>query len=93
MFRCYFCNQVTPPKTTRHSVVIETREKQYVTQRRESSRRGSRGREDRVQDRGGQGVETIKEVPACPDCAAKQQQQVSEPMSTKEVSAHDGVSS
>ena len=27
MFRCHFCQQITPPKTTRHSVVIEVREK------------------------------------------------------------------
>lgn len=74
MFRCYFCKQVTPPKTTRHSVVIETRQKEYVTRRREVKRRGFGNREDPVQDRGGQGVETIREVDSCPECAAKQQE-------------------
>ncbi len=74
MFRCYFCKQVTPPKTTRHTVIIETREKQYSTRRRESKggpRRGFRGRDEPPQDRGGKGIEISKEVPACPACAAK----------------------
>lgn len=74
MFRCYFCKKVTPPRTTRHSVVIETRVKKYATRRREVKRRGFRDREDPIQDRGGQGVEILKEVDACPECAAKQQQ-------------------
>ena len=73
MFRCYFCQQITPPKTTKHRVVIATREKQYPTRRRES--KGPRGRfrfrEEAVQDRGGEGVEIAQEVAACPACAAK----------------------
>jgi hypothetical protein len=73
MFRCYFCQQVTPPKTTRHTVIIETREKQYSTRRRESKggRRNFRSRDEPPQDRGGKGIEISKEVPACPACAAK----------------------
>jgi hypothetical protein len=75
MFRCYFCQQVTPPKTTRHTVIIETREKQYSTRRRESKggggRRNFRSRDEPPQDRGGKGYETSKEVAACPACAAK----------------------
>ncbi len=74
MFRCYFCQQVTPPKTTRHSVVIAIREKDYPTRRKESKRPGGRfrSREDAVQDRGGKGNEIAKEVYACPTCAEKQ---------------------
>ena len=57
-------------------VVIEVREKQYSSRRKESKQRGGRGgfrgREDPVQDRGGRGREIGKEVPACPACAAKQ---------------------
>ncbi|MGB7346837.1 MAG: hypothetical protein WBD20_21625 [Pirellulaceae bacterium] len=78
MFKCYFCEQITPPKTTRHSVVIELREKKYSTRRRETKRSpggggrgGFRSREEPVQDRGGKGQEISKEVPACPACAAK----------------------
>ena len=71
MFRCYFCQQVTPPKTTRHNVVIEIREKQYAKRRREPKRGGFRSREDDVQDRGGKGTEITREVDACPACAAK----------------------
>jgi hypothetical protein len=71
MFRCYFCHQVTPPKTTRHSIVIETREKHYATRRSEPKRRRFQDRDDAVQDRGGEGMEIIKEVDACPTCATK----------------------
>lgn len=75
MFRCHFCEQITPPKTTRHTVVIELREKRYSTRRRESKRGGGRGgfrgREEPVHDRGGRGQEISKEVSACPACAAK----------------------
>lgn len=73
MFRCYFCQQVTPPKTTRHSIVIETREKKYSSRRREPKRRQFRNREDTIEDRGGSGTEILREVDACPTCAAKQQ--------------------
>lgn len=72
MFRCYFCQQITPPRTTRHSVVIEMREKQYSTRRRESKRRGFRSRDEDIQDRGGKGIEITREVDACPKCAAKE---------------------
>jgi len=74
MFRCYFCEQITPPKTKRHNVVIATRERSYPSRRNESKQpRGRfRMRETPVQDRGGSGMETAQEVPACPACAAKQ---------------------
>ncbi len=71
MFRCHFCQQVTPPRTTRHSVVIETREKTYESRRREPKRRRFQDREETGGDRGGSGVEIIQEVDACPECAAK----------------------
>ena len=75
MFRCHFCQQTTPAKTTRHSVVIEEREKRYSSQKREFKRGGGRNFRDRDEptpDRGGQGVEIMREVSACPTCAAKQ---------------------
>lgn len=75
MFRCHFCQQITPPKTTRHSIVIEVREKRYASQKREFKRGGRRDFRDRDEpapDRGGQGVEIMREVSACPLCAAKQ---------------------
>lgn len=76
MFRCYFCNQVTPPKTTRHSVIIEIRNKAYSVRRRAPQKRGFRPRErgETVQDRGGEGREIIREVDACPQCAAAQKE-------------------
>jgi|TARA_B110000495_G_C22638336_1_gene379191 hypothetical protein len=75
MFRCHFCQQITPPKTTRHSVVIEVREKRYSSRQREFKRGGGRNFRDRDEptpDRGGQGMEIMREVAACPACAAKQ---------------------
>ncbi|MAI72389.1 MAG: hypothetical protein CMM01_15965 [Rhodopirellula sp.] len=75
MFRCHFCQQITPPKTTRHSVVVEVREKHYSSQKREFKRGGRRDFRDRDEptpDRGGQGVEIMREVSACPTCANKQ---------------------
>lgn len=77
MFRCYFCQQVTPPKTTKHNVIIAVREKEYPTRRKESKRGAGRfrGREDAVQDPGGKGNEIAKEVAACPACASKHHEQ------------------
>lgn len=76
MFRCYFCNEITAPKTPRQSVIISKREKNYPTRRREA--KGGRGgggrfrsREGAVQDQGGKGIEIAQEVSACPTCAAK----------------------
>jgi len=71
MFRCYFCDCITPPKTTRSSVVVEFREKRYESRRRESPRRGARNRDETPADKGGSGSEIIKEVDACPACAVK----------------------
>ena len=73
MFRCHFCQQITPPKTTRHRIVVETRMKRYAIRRKEGKRRSFRDRDEPVQDRGGEGVEILREVDACPACAAKQQ--------------------
>ena len=75
MFRCYFCKQITPPKTPKQSVIIAKREKLYPTRRKEA--KGGRGggrfrpREGAVQDQGGKGIEIAQEVAACPACAAK----------------------
>ncbi len=75
MFRCHFCQQITPPKTTRHNVVIEVREKRYTGRQQAFKRGGGRNFRDRDEptpDRGGQGMEIMREVAACPTCAAKQ---------------------
>ena len=74
MFRCHFCQRITPPKTTRHSVVIETREKTYEARQPRSRRRGF-NQPSEPSDRGGSGVEIMKEVSACPECASKHQAQ------------------
>ena len=88
MFRCYFCGQVTPPKTTRHNVVIEMREKSYAARGRAPKRRGFRDRDESVTDRGGRGIEITKEVAACPECAGKQHEvTVVEPIADQKESA------
>lgn len=78
MFRCYFCQQVTPPRTKKQFIVVETREKTYPA-RRSESRRPGRFRPPTTgsnNDTGGKGRETQKEVPACPSCAAKHHEPV-----------------
>ena len=73
MFRCHFCHQVTTPGTKRHSVVVATRTKEYPARRIESRRPAGRfqtRRDSAGGDPGGKGVETAREVAACPTCAA-----------------------
>lgn len=74
MFRCHFCQEVTPPGTKRHTVVVATREKIYPSRHREAKRSQGRfrSRNEPAGDSGGKGVETKQEVAACPACAAKQ---------------------
>ena len=82
MFRCHFCQQVSPPKTKKQMVVIKTRAKEYPSRRAESKRRGGgrfRSRDEGPQDAGGKGVETAQEVAACPACAAKHAEVTVEP--------------
>ena len=73
MFRCHFCQQVTPPGTKKTNIVIGTREKTYPARRKEVKRGRFGANRDAPQDAGGSGIETIKEVAACPSCAAKQE--------------------
>ncbi len=84
MFRCYFCQSLSAPRTARHTVVLETRDRTYAAGGRSSGGRSSGGgrdfrprnhfrdQEEQPVERGGQGKEIIKEVDACPACAAKQ---------------------
>lgn len=92
MFRCYFCNQITPPKTSRHSVIIEIRKKEYFARRSAPQKRGfrPRDRDESVQDRGGEGREIIREVDACPKCAAAQKELKPSISTDKSTNTNDG---
>ncbi len=74
MFRCHFCQSLSAPRMARHTVVLETRDRTYAAgaRRRDTRPRNFRDQEEQPVDRGGQGKEIIKEVDACPQCAAKQ---------------------
>ena len=98
MFRCHFCGEVTPPGTKRQNVVIATREKSYPSRRDEAKRAGGRFRPRRepTSDAGGKGVETMKEVPACPTCAAKHVEVTTVPIegqASRVASEHEASSS
>ena len=56
MYICEICTTQSEPNVPCEMVVVETREKTYPA---------------RAGDPGGSGFETVKEVRACPACAAK----------------------
>lgn len=75
MFRCDVCNTVVPAGTPQVKVIVDTREKTYdiTPQLSEKEKRKARRRGINV-DPGrqfAQGWEIVKEVNACPTCAAK----------------------
>jgi len=70
MFRCHYCKKIVPPGTSAVHIVVETREVQYPSRGGRSLDTNKKtSRSTKFQDRGGSGVETVKEVLACPSCA------------------------
>ena len=70
MFRCHYCKKVVPPATSAVHIVIETREVQYPSRGGRSLDTGKKtSGSGKFQDRGGSGVEIVREVLACPSCA------------------------
>jgi hypothetical protein len=72
MYRCEVCKEVVPPHVESHRVVVETREVQYPF--RNGANRPApwkSTKNERIDDRGGRGRETVREVIACPRCAGK----------------------
>ncbi|HEY5921627.1 MAG TPA: hypothetical protein VIV11_08145 [Kofleriaceae bacterium] len=72
MFRCDVCGLVTPPRTPCNRIVVETRPIEYP--KRDDAhwhppRAGGKGKW--VDDPGGTGTAIVREVRACPACAAQ----------------------
>ena len=64
MFKCQLCKQVTPARTKARRIVLETRKRTYIIQ--PPNQKGVRQEAPRVY----YGYETVREVIACPVCAA-----------------------
>lgn len=79
MFRCQMCDTVVPPGTRSTKVVVATRSRTYEPRGQDPrerrggrSFRGRRGpRKRKPYDKGGEGTEIVRELSACPSCAAE----------------------
>jgi hypothetical protein len=74
VFVCQLCRRAVPPHTPAHRLVVETRPRKYPF-RREANlvvRLNDNGKkkEYRIDDPGGAGRETVRELVVCPSCAA-----------------------
>jgi hypothetical protein len=70
MYRCQICAKVMPPRTKAYRISVETRHRRYP--KREKVNRVAKDHKVRlVDDPGGEGYEIVREVTACPDCAAR----------------------
>ena len=73
MFRCQLCGTVVPPQTPSHRVVVQSRPIRYPARPRANQffRFVNRKRKlVHTDDPGGTGTAIVKEVQACPACAA-----------------------
>jgi hypothetical protein len=75
MYRCEICGTVVPPRTPCHRVVVQTRPARYPRRsevNRVVYRVNGRWKEKYTDDPGGNGVQIVREVTACPGCANAQ---------------------
>ncbi len=70
MYRCEICQKVAPARTKAARIVVETRPRSYPFRPRANRFVHERKVEYR-DDPGGSGYEIVREVTACPDCAAR----------------------
>ncbi len=77
MFQCHFCGETVPPGTKSRNVVVGKREKIYPS-RNNVNRVPGRRRKNSRDDPGGKGFEIVKEVQACPSCAADKAEKAEE---------------
>jgi hypothetical protein len=73
MFRCELCQRVVPPGTRSQKIAVRRRTKKYPV-RRDANSFYRLHKRHVTDDPGGTGQETVKEVIACPSCAANRQQ-------------------
>lgn len=73
MYRCDVCGSVTPPNTPCNRIVVETRAIQHPKRddvHWHPPRAGGSGKW--IDDPGGTGSAIVREVNACPACAARE---------------------
>ena len=72
MYRCDVCDSVAPPNTPCTRIVVETRARQYPHRPRVHWHPpDADGKGKWVDDPGGTGREIVRELRACPTCAAR----------------------
>jgi hypothetical protein len=74
MYKCQICGSNSEPNTPAHKVIIEARKATYPFRARANACWKwikDRRRFVRTDDRGGQGLERVREVIACAECAVK----------------------
>jgi hypothetical protein len=73
MYKCQVCQQVIPANTKSHRIVVETRVREYPF-RKHVNRIKDERKVYYTNDEGGIGREIVREIIACPDCAATHHQ-------------------
>jgi len=80
MFRCQKCGTVVAANVRSTKIVVASRPRTYEPRGQDPSerrgrvprfRRGRRVRKRKPYDKGGQGTEIVRELSACPKCAAE----------------------
>jgi hypothetical protein len=69
VYICEICEKTIPPHTKAIRLPAETRTRQYPSRQKEVS--AGRGKRRTITVPGGVGFEIVREIVACPDCAAK----------------------
>lgn len=77
MFRCHFCAVVAPAKTKAARIPVEARARTYPS-RPLAHPYHHDGKLKRHDDPGGAGYEIVREVLACPECAARERRPLAE---------------
>jgi hypothetical protein len=70
MYRCELCKEVVGPRISMSRAVVETRPVRYPRRERVNRARDKRGRLVWLDDEGGEGRETVKELALCARCRA-----------------------
>lgn len=74
MYRCQCCRSVVPPRTPSHRLIVQTQiaEFPYRVRANRFVRPDNKGKPKTffVDDPGGTGTQIVREIIACPSCAA-----------------------
>jgi hypothetical protein len=84
MYRCQLCGGLVPPRTPCHRLVAQARPCRYPTRpqvNRVVRLHNGKRRTTYTDDPGGRGSAVVREVRACPACAASQARAAPVPLS------------